>query len=91
MKIEPRFNRLVMDQWPRKDGCVHLEASTERYLNVKPGVEYSVLMIMQESVLEVYVNDEVAMSARMFNIPDGEFGVYSMNTSVQFKDIKVKE
>ena len=46
---------------------------------------------MQESVLEVYVNDEVAMSARMFNIPEGEFGVYSMNTSVQFKDIKVKE
>ena len=48
-------------------------------------------MIVQESVLEVYVNDEVAMSARMFDIPEGEFGVYAMNTSVQFKEIKVKE
>lgn len=91
IKVEPRFNRLVMDQWPRKDWAIHLEASTERYLKIEPGIENKVLIIMQESVLEVYVNDEVAMSARMFNIPEGEFGVYSMNTSVQFKDIKVKE
>lgn len=91
IKIEPRFNRLVMDQWPRKDSNVHLEASTERYLKIEPNTENKILIIMQESVLEVYVNDEVAMSTRIFNIPEGEFGVYSLNTSAIFKDIKIKE
>ena len=39
---------------------------------------------MQGSVLEVYVNDQVAMSARMFDINGDGFGVYARYTMLKF-------
>ena len=91
IKFEPRYNRVAMDTCPRKDGNLVISADTERYIPIKPGEENTLLIIMQESVLEVYINEQVAMSYRMFDIPDGEFGVYSHNTSTRFIDIEVKE
>lgn len=91
IKFEPRFNRLAMDSCPRKDGNLHIQADTERYIPLTPGEENSLLIIMQESVLEVYVNDKVAMSARMFDTPEGQLGIYVNNTTATFYDIKVTE
>ncbi|HHT66900.1 MAG TPA: DUF4975 domain-containing protein [Erysipelotrichaceae bacterium] len=91
VKFELKHNRLAMDSWPRKDVHLHSQLDTERYVNILPGKENKILIIMQESVLEVYVNDEVAMSARMFDIKDGEFGIYSLNTATTFTDIEVKK
>lgn len=91
IKIEPRFNRVAMDMWPRRDGNLPIEADTERYLNLKVGEENTLLAIIKGSVLEVYINDEVAMSSRMFDTKEGKFGLYALNTGVEFKDLKVKE
>ena len=38
-------------------------------------------------MLEVYVNDKVAMSARMFDRREGDFGIFTHNTSVCFEEI----
>ena len=91
IKFEPRYNRVAMDTCPRKDGNLVISADTERYVPIKPNEVNTLLIIMQESVLEVYINEQVAMSYRMFDVPDGEFGVYSHNTSTRFIDIEVKE
>ena len=40
-------------------------------------------------MLEVYVNDKVAMSERMFDFKEGNFGIYTHNTTVGFNDIKI--
>lgn len=91
VKFEPRFNRLAMDSCPRRDGNIFVQVDTERYLPMKSNDILDVTIIMQESVLEVYVNDSVAMSARMFDIKEGNFGIYTNNTTASFYDIEVKE
>ena len=48
------------------------------------------MLLIQDSLLEVYVNDQVAMGARMFDLK-GDFGIYTMRTVVEFKDITVCE
>jgi len=91
VKFEPRMNRLAMDSLPRKDGNLHAQIDTERYLPLEVGKKNKVTVIVQESVLEVYVNDQVAMSGRMFDTKEGQIGIYSNYASVKFSNIKVKE
>jgi len=62
----------------------------ERNCSLRIGEENKITILIQDSVLEVYVNDEVAMGARMFDLK-GDFGVYTMSTEVEYKNITVCE
>lgn len=88
VRFEPSFRRLAFDRWPRKDLFIHTSVDVERNCVLRLGEENHVVLLIKDSVLEVYVNDEVAMGARMFDL-SGEFGVYTMSTEVEFKNIAV--
>lgn len=87
IKFEPMYNRLALDRIPRKDPTVHFQADTERYCPIVPGQRNKLRVIIEESVLEVYVNDRVAMSARMYDYPKGKVGFYSHNTKAVFENV----
>lgn len=89
VKFEPRFNRLAMDMQPRPDNTRHTQVDVERFCPLEAGKENKLLILFEGSVLEVYVNDRVAMSARMFDRKEGDFGIFAHNTNVRFKDIKL--
>ncbi len=89
VKFEPKFNRLGFDRQPRLDGVMHTHVDVERYCPIEPGKENKLTIIAEGSVLEAYVNDRVAMSARMFDFKDGNFGFYSHNNGVKIKDVKL--
>lgn len=89
VKFEPRFNRLAFDKFPRKDAMVHTQVDVERYCPLIPGKKNSLLLIIEGSVLTVYVNDRVAMSARMFDHESGAIGLYTHNTEVAFENIRI--
>ena len=87
VRFEPRFNRLAMDIQPRADNTRHTQVEVERWCPVVPGEKNKLLILFEGSVLEVYVNDKVAMSARMFDRREGDFGIFTHNTSVCFEEI----
>lgn len=89
VKFEPKFNRLCLDQQPRVDSTRHVQVDVERYCPVEVGVKNTLLVIVEGSVLEVYVNDRVAMSARMFDRKEGQLGVYAQFTAVEFENLAV--
>lgn len=89
IKVEPRFNRLCFDRYPRFDSTVHFDPASERFCPINAGEENEMLIIVEGSVLEVYVNGKVAMSGRMFDFKEGNFGIYTHNTVVEFYDIKL--
>ncbi len=90
VRFEPAHRRLAFDRWPRKDLFQHTGVDVERQCLLKIGEENTVTLLIADSVLEVYVNDTVAMGARMFDLR-GDFGIYSMNTSVEYVNITVSE
>ena len=90
VRFEPSFRRLAFDRWPRKDLFQHTSVDVERNCALRIGEENKLTILIQDSVLEVYVNDEVAMGARMFDL-HGDFGIYSTSTVVEYKDITVSE
>lgn len=87
IKFEPKHNRLALDRIPRRDTTVHFQADTERYCPIVPGQRNKLRVIMEESVLEVYINDRIAMSARIYDYTEGKVGLYSHNTTVTFENI----
>lgn len=90
VRFEPAFNRLAFDCWPRKDLFQHTSVDVERNCTLRPGEKNRMTILIQDSVLEVYVNDKVAMGARMFDLR-GDFGIYTMSTIVEFSEITVCE
>ena len=84
VKFEPKHNRLAFERWPRRENTVHTQVDVERWCPLAPDVENHLTIIVQQSVLEVYVNDRVAMSARMFDHRGGGFGLYARWTAVEF-------
>lgn len=89
IKFEPKYNRVAFDYKPRREDCIHIQVDTERYCPLQVGKRNHVTIIVEGSVMELYVNDRVAMSARMFNRTEGCFGLYTQNTTVLFENIQM--
>ncbi|MBR2949855.1 MAG: family 43 glycosylhydrolase [Lachnospiraceae bacterium] len=89
VRFDPRFNRLTFDKMPRKDATIHCHVDVERFCPLIPGKKNTLLMIVEGSVLTVYVNDRIAMSARMFDHESGDIGLYTHNTEVIFENIRI--
>lgn len=88
VKIEPKHNRLTMDKQPRKDGTIHFMLDVERYFVPAKG-QNKMTIIFEDSLLEVYINDQVAMSGRMFDVKVGEWGIYSHCSKVKFTSVEI--
>ena len=84
-RFDAQFNRLSLDKWPRYDRTKYLHVDSERPSSVSLKQINHVDVIVQDSVLEVYVNGKVAMSERMFE-KGKTFGLYASNVDVEFKN-----
>jgi hypothetical protein len=80
---------MAFDQLPRRDGTVHVQVDVERYCPLTVGEKNHMVIIVEGTVAEVYVNGQVAMSVRMFDHKEGYFGLYSQNTAVNFENIRL--
>lgn len=90
LRLEPSFRRMSLDRWPRKDIFCHTTTDTERNVRLSAGVRHRLIVLIEGSVLEVYLDDSAAMGARMFDYR-GEWGVYAMSAVVRFENITVSE
>lgn len=86
LKFEPLFNRFSLDRWPRRDLANHTATDTERYFKAACGENHTAFILIENSVIEVYVDGQVAMGGRMFDFR-GDWGLYSMCTEVEFKNV----
>ena len=77
--------------------CVHeqggwtfqYDVELERPVELIPNQTYSMEIFVDESVMEVYVNDEVAMSVRAYDLHDRKFGLAVSDGTVCFENIQL--
>ena len=48
-----------------------------------------VSMLIADGVVSMYVNDEIAFTARMYLSQASDFGVFGVGSKVHFEDIKI--
>lgn len=91
VRLEPGRNRLVFDGWPRK-GDVPFYTGLERPLDLRPGEPVELKVFVEGTVCEIYAGGKVAMSARMYERPTGNWGVFVQEGNAVFASaIKIGE
>ena len=73
------------------NGDMPFMIESERYCAVVPGEWNEIKILVEGSLVEVYINDRVAMSARMFDYADGGFGVYTNDCAASFAGIRLRK
>ena len=83
LRFEPRFSRLVF--WDNR--LYHFEG--ERYIPIAPGEKHHLTVIIEDSVLEVYIDNAVAQSSRMYDHTGAGWGLFATNSTVDFTGIRL--
>lgn len=83
IKFEPSFNRLCIDRPKRNWDDHHFMVESERFcpLTASPS-RHTMVLILEGSVLECYVDDRIAMSSRMFDFHGLDFGLYANESEI---------
>ncbi|WP_130860589.1 family 43 glycosylhydrolase [Gracilibacillus phocaeensis] len=95
LRIEPQRNRLVFDQWPRKDwgteqwqvgGDIPHAIELERPFHFKLNTSYSIKILVEGTMGVIYINNQVAMNFRMYDLTKPNWGVFVNEGNVKFED-----
>ena len=65
------------------------EVEQERPFDWEPGREYRVKVFVQDSILLLYVDDQIALGTRMFNRKGFRFGLFASDGDAKFSKIRL--
>lgn len=97
IRLEPRRGRMVFDRWPRRrtgegqwqiSGDVAHAVELERPAALAPG-EHRLQIVVEGTALVAYLDDRVALSARMYDRRSGGVGLFVGEGRAAFTDISV--
>lgn len=88
IRIEPFRSRVVFDRWPRP-GDVPYMAELERSIRLEACRKIKLVVMVNGSICEVYLDDRVAMSARMFDHVEGSWGIFVTDGDAHFSDVSL--
>jgi beta-fructofuranosidase len=86
IRLEPLHNRLVFDKWPRP-GDVPFMIELERTLTLKPGRPIELKVVVDDTIGEVYVAGQIAMSTRMYDMKQRKWGVFANEGTTKFRNL----
>jgi beta-fructofuranosidase len=89
IRLEPARQRLVFDTWPRL-GDISFAVELERPLRLAPGQLVQLEVFVDGTVCEVYCGGTVAMSTRLYDIAEGDWGVFVNEGVAQFTGLALR-
>ena len=89
VRIEPQRQRLVFDSWPRP-GDLPFMPGLECPLITRIDEPIQITIYVDGSLCEIYVNQQVALSARMYDQQEGEWGVFTTGGPAVFSRIQLR-
>ncbi|GJM68984.1 hypothetical protein HMSSN036_12000 [Paenibacillus macerans] len=65
------------------------EVELERPIELIPDRPYKIKVFMDGSICEIYVDENIALSARMYDIPRGKLGLFVSQGHVRFEEVRI--
>lgn len=94
LTFDRQYHRIAFSSYLMEtlDGWLRIPYMTEleRPLLLKDDTLYHVCVVVDDTIGEVYVNDEVAMSFRMYDLTDGAWGLFSLGRGTVFSNISLR-
>lgn len=97
LKMNTKKGEAAWDMWPRTEqgmyqwqikGDVPYQVETARRL--PKSSDYHILIVREDDICIVYINDEVALSTRMYDHKGGHAGIYVVQGHVEMSNYVVK-
>jgi beta-fructofuranosidase len=88
VRLEPARHRLVLDSWERP-GDVSFWVELERPLKLSPGRTIDLKVFVDGTVCVVYAGNKIAMSTRLYNLKQGNWGVFVNEGSARFTNVRI--
>ena len=63
----------------------------ERPLMLIDGKDYNITIIIDKTICEIYVNDDIAMSSRMYDLSSNLWGIFSIGKNTNISGITLYE
>jgi beta-fructofuranosidase len=86
VRLEPSKNRVIFNLEPHGNSPLTLE----RPVDLQPDVPHEIKVFTDHSNCVIYVDGKTAISARMYNIDDGKWGLYVIQGSADFSDMQIR-
>jgi len=99
LRLEPKRGRLVFDRWPRTatgdaqwqvSGDVPFDVELERPCDLSPG-EHALEVVVDGDLLVAVLDRQVALSARIYDRPDGRIGIFLGEGSATIHELQVRQ
>lgn len=87
VRLEPPRQRLVVDRWPRPGDQ---PVMVERRFPMRAERPISLRVLVDGTCLVVYAGDEVALSCRMYDHPEGQLGLFVAEGDAEFRGTTVR-
>ena len=89
LRFVPSENKIKLDKITRSSLSGSTTSYNETAFKLEPNVEYDVKVVIENSIVVIYVNNQVALTSRVYKAPNTSWGVFADNSSVFFKSITV--
>jgi len=86
VRLVPSENRVIFNLEPHGNASVALE----RPFELKPDVPHEIKVFVDHTNCVIYVDNKAAISARMYNIDDGKWGLYVIQGSADFSSLQLR-
>lgn len=94
IQFEPDRSRVVFKAsvFPDEHGgkILPYEVEMERPLALVPDTDYELKLVIDETICEIYINDHVAMSTRMYDLQEGELALFVIDGAASYENIMVR-
>ena len=89
LRFVPSEHKIRLDKTLRSSLSSSTSSDNETSFKLEPNVEYDVKVVIENSIVVIYVNNQVALTSRVYKAPNTSWGVFADDSSVFFKTIVV--
>jgi len=94
-RLEPDRNRVTFNShlMQSEDGgkTFPYELELERPIQLESDREYAFNIIIDDTICEFYLNDEIVMGTRMYDLESGKLGLFVSEGRAEFSEVTVKK
>jgi beta-fructofuranosidase len=89
LRFIPSQNRFSLDKTNRSSLTTTTVAYNDVPISLQPNTSYDVQVVIENSMLVAYINNEVALSSRVYKASNTNWGIFADNSTASFVNIKV--
>jgi beta-fructofuranosidase len=89
LRFVPSQNRFSLDKTVRSALTTNTVAYNDVPYVFSPNTLYDIQIVIENSILTVYINNEVALSSRVYKASNTNWGIFTDNSTASFYNIKV--